>query len=124
MPTHKTKTPGRLKRRSDFLRVAGTGKKWISPSVIVQVDTESGEGIRFGLTATKKLGNAVIRNRIRRRLRAAANIALAGRPNTDVVLIGRSATVDAPFEQILKDLNWCLKKLGIPTEAIDAEGPA
>src|SRR5690606_19121394 len=114
MPLKQTKTPGRLKRRSDFLRVAATQKKWIALTVIVQIDPGSGEGVRFGLTATKKLGNAVTRNRIRRRLRAAANKILAGRENIDVVLIGRSATIDCPFEQLLKDLNWCLKKLGIP----------
>lgn len=101
------------------MRVAGTGKKWISPSVIVQADT-SGEGVRFGLTATKKLGNAVIRNRIRRRLRAAANIALLGMEKTDVVLIGRTATATCPFDQLVKDLRWCLRRLDIP----HAENPA
>src|SRR5688572_1790656 len=108
MPTSSNKTPGRLKRRSDFLRVAGTGKKWISPSVIVQCDTGSGEGVRFGLTATKKTGNAVVRNRIRRRLRAAANKVLLDINNTDVVLIGRTATATCPFDQLVKDLSWCL----------------
>jgi len=113
MPTNKTVTPGRLKRRSDFLRVAATQKKWVSPSVIVQIDPASGEGIRFGLTATKKLGNAVMRNRIRRRLRAAANKVLEGHSGVDVVLIGRVATATCPFEQLVKDLTWCLKRMEI-----------
>jgi len=113
MPIEKQPTPGRLKRRSDFLRVAGTGKKWVSPNVIVQTDQGSGEGVRFGLTATKKLGNAVMRNRIRRRMRAAAKIALAGVANVDVVLIGRVATATCPFAQLVKDLTWCLKRLEI-----------
>jgi ribonuclease P protein component len=113
--------PDRLKRRSDFLRVAATGKKWVSPSVIVLVDPAgAGEGVRFGLTATKKLGNAVLRNRIRRRLRHAARIVLAGHSHVDVVLIGRVATAECPFEQLLKDLRWCLKRLEIP----HAENPA
>ena len=114
MPTSKPVKPGRLKRRSDFLRVAATGQKWISPNVIVQTDPGSKEGVRFGLTATKKLGNAVIRNRIRRRLRAAANIVLAGASDIDVVLIGRTATATCDFKTLVKDLRWCLKRLNIP----------
>ena len=96
------------------MRVAATGQKWISPSVIVQTDPGSKEGVRFGLTATRKLGNAVLRNRIRRRLRAAANIVLEGSAPVDVVLIGRTATATCDFKALVKDLRWCLKRLNIP----------
>lgn len=104
----------RLKKRSDFLRVQGEARKWVSPTVIVQAGKGEGTGPRFGLTATKKLGNAVIRNRIKRRLRAAAKTALAGAmiPN-DIVFIGRVETATCPFEVLLKDMRWCLRKLDV-----------
>ena len=64
----------RLKRRSDFLYARNSGMKWVSLSVIVQLANppQNNQQIRYGITATKKLGNAVIRNRTKRRLRSAA----------------------------------------------------
>lgn len=113
---------GRLKRRSDFLRVQGTGRKWVSPTVIVYRATggqDQGE-TRFGLTVTKKTAKkAVDRNRIRRRLRAAACDILSTRPELggqDFVLIGRPATQTAPYEKLTGDLRWCLKRLAQESE--------
>lgn len=111
MSKTKTKTQDRLKKRSDFLRL-NKGHKWVSPTVIVQIDKGLGERIRLGLTATKKTGNAVARNRIKRRLREAAKIVLADhKDRSDIVLIGRAETATCPFATLIKDLRWCLKKL-------------
>ncbi len=68
--------------------------------------------VRFGLTATKKLGNAVARNRARRRLRALAEKLLASlaRPG-DYVLIAREAVLTQSFADLEKDLEGALKKL-------------
>lgn len=110
-------TPDRLKRRSDFLRVKDAGKKWISPTVIVQVGNGETPGIRYGITATKKLGNAVVRNRVKRRLREAVRKVFtpALEKSADIVLIGRTETATCPFENLVRDLKWCLKKLEITT---------
>lgn len=115
---------GRLKRRSDFLRVGAGGQKWVSPTVIIQIaDTplESGadplaSGPNYGLTVTKKTEKtAVGRNRIKRRLRAAMASALTGEhadlKRTDIVVIGRLAAETAPFDQLVKDIRWCLRRL-------------
>ena len=69
--------------------------------------------IRFGLTATKKIGNAVIRNRTRRRLRALAHEILSahGQPGYDYVLIGRVATKHRTWEGLRTDLRSALKKV-------------
>ena len=69
--------------------------------------------IRFGLTATKKIGNAVIRNRTRRRLRALAHEILSahGQPGYDYVLIGRAATKHRTWEGLRTDLRSALKKV-------------
>jgi ribonuclease P protein component len=105
-------TPDRLKRRSDFLRLRDTGRKWVAPTVIVQIGKGEGENVRVGLTATKKTGNAVMRNKIKRRLREAIKIVFAdGIAPTDIVLIGRTETATCPFAALVKDLRWCLKRL-------------
>lgn len=107
---------GRLKRRSDFLAVQAAGRKWVSPTMIVQIAAIAGSPGRFGLTVTKKTDkSAVVRNRIRRRLRAVCCDLLPGYrlAGVDLVLIGRTATADADYEALKKDLIWCLKRLEV-----------
>jgi len=76
--------------------------------------------IRYGITASRKVGNAVARNRAKRRLRAAAVEVLptAAAPGYDVVLIARAATVERPFAALKADLAKGLAKL-MPTRAAD-----
>jgi ribonuclease P protein component len=96
----------RLKRRQDFVAAA----KALSapmPSMVLQVRKRGdAEGPRIGFTCTKKLGNAVMRNRIKRRLKEAARLCLAEivRPGFDYVIIGRSAAENRPFEVLKSDL--------------------
>ncbi len=117
MPAKGIQKSGRLKKRSDFLRLQKEGRKWIAPTVIVQVTSGQTENTRTGFTATKKLGNAVIRNRTKRRMREAARQALAGALSPhDVVLIGRSDTAICPFQNLVRDLRWCLKRLEVTHE--------
>jgi ribonuclease P protein component len=63
-------------------------------------------GPRFGFTITKKIGNAVTRNRIRRRLKAAfaAGAAKQACPSCDYVIVARSAAFDRPFALLLEDV--------------------
>lgn len=112
----------RLKKRREFLKVAGEGSKVVASTLVLQglkstPDSEpSGLTIRVGFTATKKLGNAVVRNRIRRRLRAAARqvIAEQGRAGWDYVMIGRHDALTAPFPIILRDLGYGMRRLAKP----------
>lgn len=112
-----SQTPG-LRKRAEFLRVQNGGKKWVSPGVILMaapVTGEiSGEQTKFGLTVTKKLSkSAVVRNRIRRRLRAAAHdvLPLKAKTGVDYVLIGRPESENMPYDKLCSDLSWCLKRL-------------
>lgn len=68
---------------------------------------------RIGYTATKKLGNSVVRNRTRRRLREMARLALAERAlaGVDIVLIGRPATSVLPFPRLLASFHRALDRL-------------
>lgn len=84
-----------------------------SESTMASVTVPARPMARVGFTVSKKVGNAVQRNRARRRLRAAAD-ALMGRfasGQTDYVIIGRVQTLDRPFEDLLKDLEKALKRV-------------
>ena len=108
----------RIKRRRDFLAAAGGKRKWATPGMVVQVRTrrpgEDGASmVRVGFTTSRKIGNAVQRNRARRRLRACVDDILPGRvkPGLDIVVIGRLGTRDRPFSALKDDFVQCLKKL-------------
>jgi ribonuclease P protein component len=109
----------RLKVRRDFLRVAETRKRYAAPGLILQVraheatEEASLPPLRVGFTVSKKVGNAVVRNRVRRRLRAAAEL-VAGRakPHRDLVLIGRQGAEHRDFALLLKDLEIALTRTG------------
>ena len=70
--------------------------------------------MRLGITVTKKIGNAVVRNRMKRRFRALAREVLpeAGVPGADHVLIGRSGGVEREFGLLREDLHKALRKVG------------
>ena len=75
-----------------------------------------GTPARIGFTVTKKVGNAVIRNRTRRRLKEAARLLLRERPISavDLVLIGRDTTRGRPFGELIQDFRRALAKAGVP----------
>lgn len=105
----------RLLKRSDFLLANAKGRKWVSKSMIVLATPNSADQIRVGFTVTKKLEKtAVGRNRMKRRLRAAAAFVLpdAGKAGMDYVLIARHETATRLYSDLQKDLRWCLEKLG------------
>ncbi len=109
---------GRLTQRSEFLRVAAARRKWAAPGLVLQAcertdDATASAPPRVGFTATRKVGGAVVRNRARRRLRAAAAAVLPvrGLPGWDYVLIARDGTVDRPFAALLGDLETALGRI-------------
>lgn len=109
-----TTKPDRLLNRAEFLSVAARGKKWVAPGVIVQLLPQpENTSIRMGLTASRKVGGAVQRNRARRRLRALGEDVLskAGLPPCDVVLIAKTATLARKAPDLRRDVLWCLEKL-------------
>jgi len=102
----------RLKRRADFL-TARQGTRVSGSAFLMQaLDRRDAASPRIGFTVTKKTGNSVERNRIRRRLRAAArNIMSAARPGFDYVLVARRGALAVPFDVLIKDLERAFKKV-------------
>ena len=124
----------RLTERRQFLKVAATGKKWAEPGLVLQVrpagpDADEGNVIRVGFTASKKVGNAVARNRARRRLKALVHEVMTAmaKPGHDYVLIARQGTLTRPFTLLRQDLEEALKRLhvlqmpAVPTGAARAD---
>ncbi len=105
---------GRITARPDYLAVGSSGRKWVTPSFILQaLPGEKDVPAKVGFTVSKKVGNAVNRSRARRRLKEAARAQFPDRaPQGWVfVLIGRTAAIDYPFEKLQADMRWALAKL-------------
>jgi ribonuclease P protein component len=101
------------------LRVASKGRKAATHGLVLQALSRDDQGpLRVGFTVTKKIGNAVVRNRTRRRLKEAARLELADQQLTgaDLVLIGREATRGREFLQLRDDIRRALRKAGVGLE--------
>jgi ribonuclease P protein component len=110
----------RLRRRADFKAVAGGRRATRSAFVIQALAPEAGAGYskrepRIGFTVTKKIGNAVVRNRARRRLREAVRQAEShAEPATDYVIVARPAALTLNFERLVTDLKAGFDALSRP----------
>ena len=96
----------RLKNRREFLRAA-RGAKWVTPGLVMQCwKRDDDASSRIGFTVTKRVGNAVIRNRVKRRLREIVRQDEAhARMGYDYVVIGRKSTTTRAFKDLKNDLD-------------------
>ena len=105
-----------LTKRADFVR-ASHGRRQGTPGVHLQARKRAAgeaDGIRVGFTCSKKVGNAVARNRAKRRLREVARRVLPenGRDGWDYVLVGRKdVTANLPFDTLIADLKRALRRV-------------
>ena len=111
-----------LKKRSDFLRVRAAARRRAAPGLVLQAapmpeaDAEQGL-VRVGYTASRRIGNAVQRNRAKRRLRAAVAHVMpaSAQCGCDYVVIARAATLTRPFDALVDDLAAALARVGART---------
>lgn len=96
----------RLKKRAQFLKVA-RGRKWVTPGLVLQCWRRDDDDIsRVGFTVTKRVGNAVVRNRVKRRLREVVRQDKAhAQKGFDYVVIGRKTTIERDFGDLGQDLD-------------------
>ena len=101
-----------LTKRADFL-AANRGLRVARPGFVVLARPNGGAGVRYGITVTKKIGNAVVRNRMKRRFRELLWAALPGHglPDHDHVLIGREGGVERDFARLGEELRHALADL-------------
>ena len=124
--------PVTLKKRSEFLRIRG-GARWSTASFVLETKPRPAANPsvhtgpapaappsataslppRFGFTVTKQIGNAVVRNRVRRRLKSAIDLIATARaqPGYDYVLIARSPALTRPFADLKKELEDALHRV-------------
>ncbi len=100
-----------LTRRADFL-AANRGLRVARPGFVLLTRGNSGRGQRFGITVTKKIGNAVIRNRMKRRFRVLLReiLPVYGLSDTDHVLIGREGGIERDFGKMREELCAALER--------------
>jgi len=109
----------RLRRRADFLAAARHGRKAAKRSLVLQgrqrndIEPKPEGNPRIGFTVSRKVGNAVERNRVRRRLREAVRLRAAPlvRAGYDYVVIGRRAALTTPFATIVSDLEQAFRRI-------------
>lgn len=105
---------GVIKKNRDFRRLYTKGKYLVSPNIITYVAKNRLNKTRVGITTSKKTGNAVMRNRARRVIRAAYFYL---KPTTlkgfDIVFVSRQKTSEVKMQEVLKDMKYHFKKLGI-----------
>ena len=102
------KVRGTLKKNSDFRRLYNRGKSAVTPHMVLYCVN------RFGYTVSIKLGHAVVRNRVRRRLREVVRLN-AGSVKTgyDIVIVARTRCINAKFSHIEQDYLAACRKLGL-----------
>ena len=101
-----------LTRRADFL-AANRGLRVARPGFVLLARANDGNGMRYGITVTRKIGNAVVRNRMKRRLRALLRDTLPanGMANHDHVLIGREGGIERDFAALRAELGEALARV-------------
>jgi ribonuclease P protein component len=111
----------RLRKRADFLEAA-KGARAPVQGFVLQVRRRQDQGpVRVGFTVSKRVGNAVERNRIRRRLRELVRLLPAGRLQAghDYVMVGRRPALALPFQRLAQDFEFALHRLHEPRREAD-----
>lgn len=102
-----------ITKRADFL-AANAGTRNARPGFVLLTRPNGGHGIRFGITVTKKIGNAVARNRMKRRFRELLRALLPthGLADHDHVLIGRAGGIERDYHMMAEELTKALARAG------------
>jgi ribonuclease P protein component len=109
----------RLRARSCFLAAQRRGRRIVGRNLVVyamsRAEPERNERARIGITVSKKVGNAVVRNRVKRWLRESyRRLACSAPSGTDLVVIARPATAESTYQKTAEELGGLLARVGRP----------
>ena len=105
-----------LKRNSDFQRVYREGKSYANRYLVLYVLQNQTERNRLGISVSKKVGNAVVRNRTKRRLRECFRPYLGDVKNGLYVFVARPSAAEATFQSLEKSMRYLIRKQGVLKE--------
>ncbi len=107
--------PPRLQKRPEFLAVAAANKKFVTTGFILQCGAPFDEKRvpKIGYTASRRVGGAVERNRVKRKMRELVRLVIAPKiaSDKDYVMVGRKAAIKRPFALLVKDAEKILAKI-------------
>ena len=106
-----------IKRNNDFRRIYAKGKSAVSPSLALYVRNGAGKGNRLGLTVSTKVGCAVVRNRVRRRLKEAYRLHENElKTPRDIIIVARVRASRESFASLERELLGLFRRLGLLSE--------
>ena len=106
-----------IKENHVFRRLYAKGKSAVSPYLAIYVRRNGGKGNRLGITVSTKLGCAVVRNRVRRRIREIYRLNREKMlPGWDIIVVGRGRSVKGPYEKMNEAYLDCLRRLSLLRE--------
>ena len=108
----------RLRKSRDFAAVRREGKSWADRRLVLVARRTGGEHCRFGFSVSKRVGNAVVRNRVKRKLKEAARVELLPRiePGWDFVVIARKDAADSDYRRLNRSLQRLFKRAKLLTD--------
>ena len=108
----------RLRKSKDFAAVRRKGKSWADRRLVLVARRTGGEHCRFGFSVSKRVGNAVVRNRVKRKLKEAARVELLTRvePGWDFVVIARKDAADADYHRLNRSLQRLFRRAKLLTD--------
>jgi ribonuclease P protein component len=109
----------RLRKRSEFATVYSRGRSWSHPLLALRVLPNQQPLTRFGFAIGKKVGGAVVRNRVKRRLREVVRQAVVA-PGYDVVVIGRPAARETSYQDLQEALLHLFRRAGLLSQPQEA----
>lgn len=104
----------RLKKRYQFNYVYKSGEHYSSEHIVLYVVSSKTKSIKVGFAVTKKVGHAVVRNKIRRRLREIVKIQLPKlKQNYNIIVVAKDNVSEAGFDKLASEFNKLLKKANL-----------
>ncbi|MGO3170201.1 MAG: ribonuclease P protein component [Bavariicoccus seileri] len=113
----------RVKSERDFKQIFKAGKSYANRQFVVYVlEKKDQQHFRAGISVSKKLGNAVVRNKIKRRIREGfLQLEKQIKPNVDLVIIARQPVVNLPLEMLVKNMTHVLTVAGLLIKSEDSD---